>query len=92
MCTQVWDAANQAFIRYEASDVGEAHIGHVVENARLQVRSGGAVHAVHMLRTPCAMMGGTPCDTMTHTTNSAARSTVHHTEHVPMCRHQSWPS
>ena len=53
MCTQVWDAANQAFIRYEASDVGEAHIGHVVENARLQARSGGAVHAVHT----CAIVG-----------------------------------
>lgn len=47
MCTQVWDAANQAFIRYEASDVGEAQIGHVVENARLQVRSRGAMHAAH---------------------------------------------
>jgi hypothetical protein len=37
ICPQVWDAANQAFIRYEAVDVGEPHIGHVVENARLQV-------------------------------------------------------
>ncbi len=33
---QVWDAAGQAYIRYEAADVGEAHIGHVVENSRIQ--------------------------------------------------------
>lgn len=39
LATQVWDAADQAFIRYEASDVGQQHIGHVVENARLQVGS-----------------------------------------------------
>ena len=33
---QVWDAAGQAYIRYEAADVGEAHIGYVVENSRIQ--------------------------------------------------------
>ncbi len=32
---QVWDAGGQAYIRYEASDLGEEHIGHVVENNRV---------------------------------------------------------
>lgn len=32
---QVWDAAGQAYIRYEAEDVGEENIGHVVENSRI---------------------------------------------------------
>lgn len=31
----MWDAAGQAYIRYEAEDVGEENIGHVVENSRI---------------------------------------------------------
>lgn len=32
---QVWDAAGQAYIRYEADDIGADTIGHVVENNRI---------------------------------------------------------
>ena len=47
---QVWDTANQAFIRYEASDVGQPHIGHVVENSRLQARVPVHMHALDSVR------------------------------------------
>ena len=33
---QVWDASGYGHVRYDARDVGEEHMGYVVENSRLQ--------------------------------------------------------
>ena len=55
---QVWDAAGQAYIRYEAEDVGEESIGHVVENSRIVA---AAVAQLQALTPPVLLTRRVPC-------------------------------